>query len=452
MANFLKGLLSGAAKQANANIAAEKEADEKRRAEIMKRIEALQDYTTKQVIKSKFETPGMSAELSKFLAENPNATVEEMAAVPGVKTSDINNILQARNAQYTMGQNKRQAEIDAAALSGGTVSDAPVGNVTVSDLPPPDASGIPGAVTGTQMFGPPMPAAPAPTPAAPTVAANPRDAERQQLEQREASLKQQLINARSSNASKDVEAKIQANLDMVNQEMIQKGFRPSPEAQLDMNKKDTALIDELRKAADNAGPAIAIADQALAAIPAIGPTGVGGSAIGVLDKLLSAGPLDNVIPGDVASREFFNTLNVKEMLTYVQQTKGAISEAENRLFASAAVGEDKTPEGNTLIALATKYAQMRTQEKATFYEEWRRRYPSLDGAQRAFQQYAEDNPLFIVPEKAVFNNRETQMTLLNSINRAAMVPGGSLEYLDYKDNPDKFSGKNRRSDDELRVW
>lgn len=61
-----------------------------------------------------------------------------------------------------------------------------------------------------------------------------------------------------------------------------------------------------------------------------------------------------VDPGSTATAEQFKVNSMKAIMTWVQQTKGAISEAEMNLFAEASEGLARSKAGNKLILLTAK--------------------------------------------------------------------------------------------------
>ena len=61
-----------------------------------------------------------------------------------------------------------------------------------------------------------------------------------------------------------------------------------------------------------------------------------------------------VDPGSTATAEQFRVNSMKAIMAWVQKTKGAISEAEMKLFADASEGLSRTVAGNKLILLTAK--------------------------------------------------------------------------------------------------
>ena len=90
--------------------------------------------------------------------------------------------------------------------------------------------------------------------------------------------------------------------------------------------------------------------------------------LGFLEKGLYTGPAANVFnavrkvgvafgiaePDSVAEAEQFKVNSMKAIMAWVQETKGAISEAEMELFAVASEGLERSVAGNKLILLTAK--------------------------------------------------------------------------------------------------
>ena len=81
-------------------------------------------------------------------------------------------------------------------------------------------------------------------------------------------------------------------------------------------------------------------------------TGTGAETINTLKKVgIAFGMVD---PGSTANAEQFRVNSMKAIMAWVQKTKGAISEAEMKLFADASEGLSRTVAGNKLILLTAK--------------------------------------------------------------------------------------------------
>jgi len=81
-------------------------------------------------------------------------------------------------------------------------------------------------------------------------------------------------------------------------------------------------------------------------------TGTGAETINTLKKVgIAFGMVD---PGATATAEQFRVNSMKAIMAWVQKTKGAISEAEMKLFADASEGLSRTVAGNKLILLTAK--------------------------------------------------------------------------------------------------
>jgi hypothetical protein len=73
--------------------------------------------------------------------------------------------------------------------------------------------------------------------------------------------------------------------------------------------------------------------------------------------------------------------------------EGAVSDYERRLFAQAVPGLGMSDAGAANVIPGWRAALRRTQERVSFFEEWRRRHGSLDGATGAWARFAQENPI-----------------------------------------------------------
>lgn len=106
------------------------------------------------------------------------------------------------------------------------------------------------------------------------------------------------------------------------------------------------------------------------------------------------GKIVGQIPAFSTAAQIIESDAIKEALRYVNQTKGAVSDREMAMFRSAAIGRDKNIEFNkNMISIARAILQ-RKEEQAQFFQEWRGKYGSTNGAYEAFKRYAEENPIF----------------------------------------------------------
>jgi hypothetical protein len=80
-------------------------------------------------------------------------------------------------------------------------------------------------------------------------------------------------------------------------------------------------------------------------------------------------------------------------LGFVAKTKGAVSDAEMRIFGAATPNEDMSDEAATPIIDGMDLAAQRVQERSIFFDTWLRAKGSLDGAPEAWKSYTEKNPI-----------------------------------------------------------
>ena len=90
-------------------------------------------------------------------------------------------------------------------------------------------------------------------------------------------------------------------------------------------------------------------------------------------------------PGKTASAEQFTVNSMKAIMAWVQKTKGAISEAEMRLFANASEGLERTVGGNRLILLTARKLATYIDAKDGEMNRWLLENP--DGRRSAWQAH-----------------------------------------------------------------
>lgn len=168
-------------------------------------------------------------------------------------------------------------------------------------------------------------------------------------------------------------------------------------------KADVALRTEWRTAADGAANLSSLAEQAMALIPELGYTGIGGSILGtVRDTLGTEG---------TGARGAFERLTTDAQLQMSQLLKGAITDRENAMLRAATFSMDRQPEANQNIALAMKAAADRLVIRAEFGDRYLAATGGMEGAQAAWNRYINENPLFevrdgtyVLFERAPFDN------------------------------------------------
>ena len=72
------------------------------------------------------------------------------------------------------------------------------------------------------------------------------------------------------------------------------------------------------------------------------------------------------------------------------------------IFGRAVPNENFRPEANKVTAQALEVGAQRLQDKANFFEEYARRWGTLDGADTAWDAYMSQNPVFMLDDKGEF--------------------------------------------------
>ncbi len=146
-------------------------------------------------------------------------------------------------------------------------------------------------------------------------------------------------------------------------------------------KQDFKTITDYREAADGAG---AIRSNLDALRYARGQTN-------------TEGPIMGMFPALTSAQQAVDSAAENVRLSFVEKTKGAVSDAEMRIFGMATPGRRMRDDAAKAIIDGMDLAAQRTQERAIFYDEWMRSKGNLTGAQSAWKKYTEANP--IIQEK-----------------------------------------------------
>lgn len=96
---------------------------------------------------------------------------------------------------------------------------------------------------------------------------------------------------------------------------------------------------------------------------------------------------------NVRGRQLFDSQNFVNVVNKVKSWKGAISDAELRAFQNASPKKEFQPEVNASIIDAAIAQVLRVREQAAFYEAYRAKYGTLNGAQSVWKRYTEENPI-----------------------------------------------------------
>lgn len=107
------------------------------------------------------------------------------------------------------------------------------------------------------------------------------------------------------------------------------------------------------------------------------------------------GPIvGRLTPNLSAEAQLIDSASTVDALTYVNKTKGAVSDREMAMFKGASIGTDKGEQFNKNKLAAAEAILTRNLQKADFKESWLAKYGNLDGSDRAFKQFADENPIF----------------------------------------------------------
>lgn len=87
------------------------------------------------------------------------------------------------------------------------------------------------------------------------------------------------------------------------------------------------------------------------------------------------------------------TLTVQKSLAFIQQTKGSISDKEMTAFQEAAGGSTSTPEALRAITNGLRISAQRSQKRQEFFNGYLRKYQTLDGAQKIWNNYTKEHPV-----------------------------------------------------------
>lgn len=164
--------------------------------------------------------------------------------------------------------------------------------------------------------------------------------------------------------------------------------RDSGKMAKNLSDADAKMIEGARELGTAASDLESIAKQMDALQPDVGYTGAFGNAYDFADKVMG-----DALPGSTGARAAFQSLSTDARLTFTAKTKGAITEAEMALFASAVPGLTQTPDGNRMISQVLRAGARRVQERAQFFEQYAAEKGSLEGALEVWSRYMSDNPL-----------------------------------------------------------
>jgi hypothetical protein len=158
-----------------------------------------------------------------------------------------------------------------------------------------------------------------------------------------------------------------------NQELIDRKRKTSAEFGSDrqaLGQADALLNEQenVYKLSDLAETQLATIDQSIAMLNEGLWTGVGGDFVTYGKQLASTFGFSE--PDWAAGAEQFKVNTMKAVMSWISQTKGAISEKEMKLFADAAPGLGKTEAGNRLILNTMREAALFQRRLEDEYNDW----------------------------------------------------------------------------------
>lgn len=180
-------------------------------------------------------------------------------------------------------------------------------------------------------------------------------------------------------------------------------------------KNQDNMLDAARQSAANATELKQTINMLRAANKDTGYSGPGGGLIGT--GLDMAEKLGVDAWGSPGSRAIMRSGGLDVALQKVQQTKGAISNAEMNMFMAASPGMQQTAEGNAALLDMAESIANRAIQRVQEMESWRQRNGTVQGFEAAWSEYINSNP--IVTEDKVLGQTPTG------------AQGGVQSYKDY---------------------
>ena len=163
----------------------------------------------------------------------------------------------------------------------------------------------------------------------------------------------------------------------------------------DMRKANIERFKKITESSDTATKARGSAQTILENLPNAGYMGTGAGVVGAIDKVATGlnPKLGNVIPGEPSAREVIDVKAVEQMLAYINDTKGAVSDKETAYFIGASPNKFMTKEGAYKISNMVVAAGERANELKQFMETWLTAHNQETlGMDEAWRNYVEDNP------------------------------------------------------------
>lgn len=159
----------------------------------------------------------------------------------------------------------------------------------------------------------------------------------------------------------------------------------------ELSSSDAATLEEVSSSARGAAQLESLGGQLGVIAPNVGYSGPAGGLVGgVLDAAEAVG-ID--APGTPGARGAMRSLGMEAQLAFTEKTKGAITDREMGMFREAVPGMSQRPEANAIIAEVMQAGAKRLQTRDAFYQDWARKYGSLEGANAVWSDYMRDNPI-----------------------------------------------------------
>ena len=111
------------------------------------------------------------------------------------------------------------------------------------------------------------------------------------------------------------------------------------------------------------------------------------------------GPVLGPALGKVGYGQALQSKATEIQLSFTERTKGAISDREMGLFASATPGLGMKDKEADKVMAGMEAGALRVRERQKFYNAWRARHKTLEGADDAWDSYVDENPVITADEK-----------------------------------------------------
>lgn len=145
-------------------------------------------------------------------------------------------------------------------------------------------------------------------------------------------------------------------------------------------KAEAKILQDINSNALNSGPALQQLEGVDNAISELGD--------------FYQGPIAGMLPNISTEAQMLDAQATKDALTFVNQTKGAVSDREMTMFKQASVGTNKQMKFNQNYIKAAKATLIRQQQQQQFFNAYNEAYGTLEGAFESFKKFANDNPIF----------------------------------------------------------